>query len=510
MSKPRPPSTPGAVVLRCFLVASWLWFAVPWLWTLCSIDGASCYHMTPAAADADLRSIRERLSSRQDQVMQRLFPEGRLFSHSFYGFTLINLAADNPQDRAFRQYAISELTRLIPRMEALAPEAPFDVCQSLTPKGGIIVAGHTNLLRAGYALLGGTDPGILAAYHLQSELIFQAFSKSSAGSLESYPALTWPVDSVAALESLRLHDVRYQTSYSGAAERWAQWMSTHLDSKSGLLNMQIDQHGGILDGPRGCGLSWTLAFLPNLAPDLARQQYAIYRATWFRHPLGLTGIREFPLDRSDQFIDPDTGPIIFGMGMAAAGFGIAAAKANNDRANLTGLLRALDIFSFPMYSTDLSRTRFFGQLLLADELALWGMTLTRWDAPNLFPPSLAPPAFMRYFWLALVLLFISTILVAWPLVHAALGAWRSCRQVSLPFSRVNTVILALAILTLLAFLLIPAVRWIYAFVMMAVLEVIESRFSRVRANGWNVPRGCSRIPVNRDGVQPRDPVRKGP
>ncbi|MEI8194988.1 MAG: hypothetical protein WCI73_03670, partial [Phycisphaerae bacterium] len=353
-AKPRPPLPPSAVVLRCFLLASWLWFTLPWFWTLCTVDGTACYHLTPAAVGSDLRSIRARLSAGHDQSMHRLFPEGRLFAHSFYGFTLLNLAAANPQDHAFRQQTLAELARLIPLTEALATQPPFDQGQTLTPKGGIIPAGHTNLLRAGYALLGGADPALLAAYHAQSELLFQAFAKSPVASLETYPTLTWPVDSLMALESLRLHDVLYQTAYATAAQRWAQWMSAHLDPATGLLNMQIDQRGQIHDGPRGCGLSWTLALLPNLAPDLARAQYALYRAAWFRHPLGTTGIREFPTDRQGQFVDCDTGPIIFGLGTAATGFGLAAAKANHDPTNLTGLLRAVELCSFPAYSTDLS------------------------------------------------------------------------------------------------------------------------------------------------------------
>jgi hypothetical protein len=121
------------------------------------------------------------------------------------------------------------------------------------------------------------------------------------------------------------------------------------------------------------------------------------------HPLGTTGIREFPPGRNETFVDSDTGPIIFGMGTAATGFGIAAAKANHDEENLTGLLRGLEICSLPTVSPDLSRSRFFGQVLLADELALWGKTVCRWDKPGEYP-TVAGTANLRNFWVVVVVI----------------------------------------------------------------------------------------------------------
>ena len=73
---------------------------------------------------------------------------------------------------------------------------------------------------------------------------------------------------------------------------------------------QVTRKGDVADGPRGCALSWSLAFMPVLTPDLARQQYALYRAKWFRHPWGTTGIREWSPGRSGM-MDPDSGPVAY-------------------------------------------------------------------------------------------------------------------------------------------------------------------------------------------------------
>jgi len=475
MARSRPAS-PAAVLLRVFFLASFLWFALPWLIHLTFLDGQDCYHLTPAAVAPDLASIQQRLAAGQDQRMHALFPEGRLFSHSFYGFTLINLSAANPQDVAFRQHTLAELAGQIPQVEALATQPPYDTAKNLTPTGGIIAAGHPNLLRAGYAVLGGTDPALLAAFHTQSEIIFQAFSKSPVASVETYPDQIWPVDNLAALESLRLHDVLYHTAYSQAADRWAQYMAAHFEPSTGMMNMQISPTGAIADGPRGCGLSWMLAFLPNLAPDLARQQYDRYRQNWFSHPLGTTGIREFPPGRTDTFTDSDTGPIIFSLGTGATGFGIAAAKANHDVPNLTGLLRALDLCSLPAYSTDLSHSHFAGQVLLADEIALWGQTLTRWDAPTQLPPEPAPPTALHNFWMVIAILTLACTLLTWLLTRWTLRAFQVCRREPGCFGGSRRIFFILAAITLVAFLILPPMNWLYTFFALAILDITESRF----------------------------------
>jgi hypothetical protein len=483
MKKQPTPTWPVGGLVRGFLLVSWLWFAAPWIWNVCRVNGEDCYHMTSAKAAADLKAIRQRLLAGQDERMQVLFPEGRLFSHSFYGFTLVNLAAANPQDEAFRRQVLTELEELIPHAAKIAAQKPFDAGAKLTPKGGIIAAGQVNLLRAGYAILGGKSVPIVEEYHAQSKVIVEAFDRSPVASVESYPGETWPVDNLAALESLRLHDVLYLTTYGRAGERWAQWMVSHVDSTTGMMNMQITREGAVVDGPRGCGLSWTLAFLPNIAPDLARQQYGLYREQWFRHPLGTTGIREFPEGRRGTFMDSDTGPIIFGLGTAATGFGIAAAKANHDTENLTGLLRALEICSFPTYSTDLSRSRFFGQVVLADELALWGQTLCRWDKPAAVPAAFGPAVELKRFWVVIVSLVAFGTLLAWLLGRWYVGAWRKCRREKRPLAGVHGAMLAGAVVVLAALLIVPAVTWLYALILLAALEVIERRISRRQRTG---------------------------
>ncbi len=62
----------------------------------------------------------------------------------------------------------------------------------------------------------------------------------------------------------------FGTRYAAACRKWAAWMEANLDAESGMMVMQVSGRGEVLDGPRGCGLSWSLALMPGFAPELAR------------------------------------------------------------------------------------------------------------------------------------------------------------------------------------------------------------------------------------------------
>jgi hypothetical protein len=121
--------------------------------------------------------------------MGKIFPEGYLFSNTFYGFSLINMAVAQPRDSDFSNMARSELERLIPLAEEAAVSPPFDENKNLSPQGGIIPAGHTNLLRADYCLLDGRKTEIIEKYHQQSAFLHELFLKSPVCSLETYSGI---------------------------------------------------------------------------------------------------------------------------------------------------------------------------------------------------------------------------------------------------------------------------------------------------------------------------------
>ena len=84
-----------------------------------------------------------------------------------------------------------------------------------------------------------------------------------------------------------------------------------------------------IDIPRGCDLSLRIALLAESDPSLARQVYESYVGTFWSDGLIVDGFREWP-DGVHRPANADSGPIIEGVGLAASGLGIAAARAVGD------------------------------------------------------------------------------------------------------------------------------------------------------------------------------------
>ena len=154
-------------------------------------------------------------------------------------------------------------------------------------------------------------------------------------------------------------------------------MRSCLDPQDGLIPTLLDKHAEILQRPRGCAMSWMLAFMPQFAPTFAKEQYARYSRTWSISALGMQFFREWPTGSWDV-IDSDSGLVVGDAGMAATGVGIAATRANRDFYSCQRQQRAVEYLGLPTWSLAGEKTYFLRRLLVADVLALWGKTITSW------------------------------------------------------------------------------------------------------------------------------------
>jgi hypothetical protein len=127
-----------------------------------------------------------------------------------------------------------------------------------------------------------------------------------------------------------------------------------------------------------------LAFLPYIDQQFAHEQYVLFRKNWFVHFVGMLGINEW-FHAQPHPTDFPTGPVAFGMGEAATGIGIGACRANGDYQSWHAILRALNTLAVPQWTPTGERSFFFGQVLLADALAVWGETARRWDGDSPAP-----------------------------------------------------------------------------------------------------------------------------
>ena len=277
---------------------------------------------------------------------QYTFPEGELFTWEFWGLALLNIAETTHEpedvDRAAR-----EVRKLLPKLEPLVHHAPFAPMAKWPVRGGVIWFGGQNLLRGRLLALAGGTADEEQRFHRDTATLAAAFEASKSGVLEAHPGLTWPVDSLFALESLKVHDEKYRTSYFPKA--WAKHART-MDAttyKSGLPASFVHLDGRAKDVPRGCALSWTLAVLPRLDPPRAKKLWEAYRSTFFSCGAVPCLVREYP-PGVDRKSDIDSGPIIGGFGMAATGFALGAARANSDTATALKLELTGEMFGAPV------------------------------------------------------------------------------------------------------------------------------------------------------------------
>jgi hypothetical protein len=149
----------------------------------------------------------------------------------------------------------------------------------------------------------------------------------------SYAAMRhrWPADQTATLASLARFDRAHAARlHEEPAREWREFvLGKATDRRLGLPWSEVTGAQPTSREPRGCALSWQTRFVHEFDDPLARQWWTAYRSRYLVERAGLVGFREWPPGR-DRGMDGDSGPIVAGVGAAATGLGIAAARVMGD------------------------------------------------------------------------------------------------------------------------------------------------------------------------------------
>jgi len=377
-------------MLACIILLTYLWVALfSLVFRVARMHAESYSSRIGPDVDAQLAHIRRALHAGEPGALGQPDAVRVVFSHTFYGFALVNTVLLDPENHSRRADAIRELEWILDRLAH--PAATRGLAHTEVPHG-VFYASERNLTLAGLVLVDpNPDPAYEREYHESSQELYEAFVTSPSAHLQTFPGHCWPADNIPALYSLAVHDRLYGTDYSPAIDRWVDYMAATLDPDTGLMPTKVDcRTGEALDVPRGCGLSFTFAFLPDLAPAFAQSQYAAYRQRFFKTTLGFAGMREFPAGRG-RSADIDSGPIFLDVGAGATGLGVPAAKAMGDASTFESLLRLAEIIGFPVRLGE-TKSYLFGQLLVADGILVWGKTITPWVAASAGESNIAPDA----------------------------------------------------------------------------------------------------------------------
>lgn len=208
----------------------------------------------------------------------------------------------------------------------------------------------------------------------------------------------WPADQAVTLLAFRLYDETHGTHLLDAPlTGFLATMREHTDSATHLFHSSVSE----LDyatTPRGCATSWTILYLTQVAPDIARTQYARYREHMSADVLGFGGFREWPAGRS-RGMDADTGPILFGVGVAATGLGLGAARLWDDAERYATIRRSALTFGVPSW---ISSHGYVTAPVLGEAILFHGRTARPWFNP---PPREAATAKGASFsWVSLLVL----------------------------------------------------------------------------------------------------------
>ncbi len=166
----------------------------------------------------------------------------------------------------------------------------------------------------------------------QVETLSESLDQSPLGVLEDYPTETYPIDVLAAIGLMQRADAALGADHRAFFARSRRGFTGPMADDLGLVPFRsILPSGRQVQPSRGIGMSWVLAFAPELyGSDTARDWYSRYERSFYQQHHWAEGFREYAVGRGEEEwgFEIDAGPVIDGFGTSASAFGIAAARRN--------------------------------------------------------------------------------------------------------------------------------------------------------------------------------------
>lgn len=184
--------------------------------------------------------------------------------------------------------------------------------------------------------------------------LIRRIEKSPTLLLQTYPGEVYPVDNCAVIASVALHGRTGNTNHQVLLNRWMQrCRERYIDSATGLLYQSVERAtGAVVDGPRGSGTTLGAYFLSFADKSLSRDLYEASRRELAGDILGFGVVREYPRSVKGGRGDIDSGPIILGYSISAAGFSIAGSRIHRDAERYSRLVSTAYLFGAPLDRRD--------------------------------------------------------------------------------------------------------------------------------------------------------------
>ena len=212
---------------------------------------------------------------------------------------------------------------------------------------------HLNIILGVASTLGLSDYtnlNLRISEHLREQSLGQ---KNAHAPLMPNIKMRWAADQAAILKSLWLCDKNHNTNFhKEPVDRWLNHMKTNMThSETGLFETEAMRVKKYSKQPRGCSMAYMIHYTSSFAPDIASEQWNLFKEHMCEKQWGLTSFREY-LPTYEGKWTPDTGPIIGGIGVAATGLALKAAKSVGDLEMHQALKGSVDTALSMMHGTD--------------------------------------------------------------------------------------------------------------------------------------------------------------
>jgi hypothetical protein len=206
--------------------------------------------------------------------------------------------------------------------------------------------GYANLALSMLRLIDVDNPHAALSDEL-TEAMARRLAAAPHGLFETYPGEAYPPDMAMVAGSIALHDCAVGRAERSFMPAWRRSFERYIEPDSGLLYQAVNAASGqAIDAPRGSGTAVAAYALSFASAPLSRKLWSGLRPQLVE-VLGFGMMREYPRGRSGRG-DIDSGPVLFGLGVSATGFALAAARLHADEPAFTQLYRTVDLFGVPL------------------------------------------------------------------------------------------------------------------------------------------------------------------
>ena len=326
------------------------------------------------AVQAQLRYLEGALEYGAADDMQRMFPEGYVFTWALYGLASARLAGELEARDTRRPHLLAETRRALAVIHSKAGRAVFE--PDMDPPYGVFHASWALYLRAEYVRAAGPTrlrAAEIEEFRRECDRFALALARNGSPFLESYPEQVWPADTAPGIAALGIHDAVAAPRYRETIRRWVAEARARQHPDLGALSHTAEPGTGRPTGVvRGESLALMSRLLVDADPQFAREQYAVLRERFLDDVLGVPGFLEYPRGVRGKE-DMDTGPLVFGFSGPAVVVGAAAARVHGDLSVANALLGWVEVIGMPR---QFGRGRVYagGKLPIGDAFIAWART----------------------------------------------------------------------------------------------------------------------------------------